>query len=599
MNSRMLDKAKIVFDPKELRFSFHADPTMVEQWDEPPMHLLETAIKTRSDDKDAAAQAIQIKHCALYLDRLKPVWNAYKVNPRLPPVNVTIAEAYPAMPGVQLDFDLAKNDRIFLSLPPEPDMVRSWHPSWIEAYINHRLVSSELLGQVNSAQLKVSYARAAFFGERVESAPLIVLPRSNPLKFGKLYQILVSPQRLEIEVLVGDVVAFQSESLREQLYQELDAASWNLLQAEYRSPFFRNMQRSLAKSLDNALHQPYALGLNLPLVLSGGFFLREEREAPFLSSLKSSELALELQDQGRSTPRTCLGSAHFSSHETLMRRRGLLKSEAGREDSLSLGVSYFPALSLTKGAAPASQELLSFAKQSRASYPPSQRELQALTFAIPGQAWEKYKNAAELFWREFMRDFRQSQGADSSMTLFSQHFPISLPRTHAKPKAAVTRPGSHDAAAWLPMIVREVVALPFVSGDPVTIASYLAPDISAAAVGLALDGLLKGGLLEFDSFSRRYVQKAKNLMTGDDKQMEKIRRFHEEISELAEAMIEVKHEETQSLAFRLPIAAHRFEEARTRIRRWIHDVLEQSNAEGQPDQVFQLTVQMFKNADEV
>lgn len=596
-SSRFSDKAIIAFDPKEFRFELGIEAALVEQWEEPPLHLIETAVKTRYED---AAKTHPLKHLLLCLDRLKPCWNAYRMNPRLPPVKVTVATAFPSLPGLEIGFDLVKNDRVFISLPPDPALLRGWHPSWIESHIHQRLASSELAGQVNPAQLKVLYARAAHFGERIEKQPLIILPRSNPLKFGKLYQILVSLSRLEVEVLIGDVLAFQSESLREKLYQELDGALWSLGPGEGRSPFYRHMNRSLGQSLDKAREQPYALGLQLPLVLSGGFFLREESAAPFLSDMKSSDLALELQDRRPQRPRTRLGSASHRTHEELLRRRGLIKRDASPsgDEGLTPGISYFPPLALTRGAAEASQDFLDFAKQARASYPPAQRELQALTFAIPAQLWEKYQGDVESFWRDFMATFGQSQGPNASLTLLCHHFPLSLPRMRAKPKAAVTKPGSHDAASWLPMIVREVIALPFVPGDPAAIASYLAPEVSAAAVSRALEGLVKGGLLEYDSYARRYVQKAKNLMTGDDKQMEKIKRFHEEISELAAAMVAAKDPETQSLAFRLPLARERFEEARGRIRRWIHEVLEQSNHETQADQIFQLTVQLFLNSEE-
>ncbi len=51
--------------------------------------------------------------------------------------------------------------------------------------------------------------------------------------------------------------------------------------------------------------------------------------------------------------------------------------------------------------------------------------------------------------------------------------------------------------------------------------------------------------------------------------------------------------ETHSLALTLPIASGQFEEARTRIRAWIHELLDRSRRESDADQIFQLNVQMF------
>lgn len=582
-----MDVSKIIFDKKKYHFLFPVTLDMTEQWEEPPYHLLETAVRSYQEDHPEW----RFKSCSLHTNRLKAVWNAYKLNPRIPVVQVAIAEAYPDLPGFQATIDTKSNDRVLISLPEDLSLLRSWQPAWLESFVNQKLASSNYEARINSAQLRILYARALYGGETIENAAVGFNRRANPLKSGKAYQILASPNRLEVEVVIGDVLALEKAEMRARLQTEINDSLWSLAKAEQKSPYYRNLSKAVMKGLDDALEQPFILGLDLPFSLPGGFFLREEREAPFLGDFRTAAVSTQLQQKKARLLPDEISRGEQDMRLGLLIRRGVL---AGSDKvAPAAEMSYVPPQSLVTAPNEVVRGFLKFAAHARIAYPNSHRELQGLTFTIPGAEAERYAAQVRDFWKSFIADFMATQSTEHPMILLCHHFPISLPKTQMKPRGLLAKVGAQDNATWLPMIVREMIALPHVLGDPQSIASYMAPEVSPAAVKKALEGLMKSGLVEFDSLSRRYVQKSRNLVTGDDKLIDKIRRFHEEISELAETMIADRYAGTESTAFAISIAASRFDEARQRIRTWVHELLERSDKEIDADQVFQISVQMF------
>lgn len=145
------------------------------------------------------------------------------------------------------------------------------------------------------------------------------------------------------------------------------------------------------------------------------------------------------------------------------------------------------------------------------------------------------------------------------------------------------------------MIVREIIALPSVPADPASIASCLVPHVSATAVKKALDSLLTLGMISYDPVFRRYHQRERNVVTGDEKAHDKILRIHEEMSELAAAVLDDPPETMRSLAIHLLIDPEAFEAARQRIREWLHGLLDRTSKERDQDQLYQLSIQMFQD----
>jgi uncharacterized protein (TIGR02147 family) len=110
----------------------------------------------------------------------------------------------------------------------------------------------------------------------------------------------------------------------------------------------------------------------------------------------------------------------------------------------------------------------------------------------------------------------------------------------------------------------------------------------------ALDSLLALGMISYDPNFRRYHQRERNVVTGDEKPSEKIRRIHEEMSDLAAAVLEDPPETMRSVAIHVLIDPAAFEPAKLKIREWLHGLLDRTGKERDQDQLFQLNIQMFQ-----
>lgn len=574
------EKFKIEFDPKRYKFLLQVHAQDLKRWEEPPLHLLETAVSSQIEDRFPK----RMHHAQIFMDRVKAVWNAYPRYPDQSVVQLVLAELYPDMPGLVVDMDTSHHEQVMITLPPDPELIAAWHPAWIEALANVKLKNIGSKSTVNPAQLRIMYSRAAHFHEAIENYPISTAGRSNPLKSGKDYHILANAQRLELELVVGAIRGLVDEGTQKRLMEDIDEALWKLIHAYGRTPFLKDFRKPLRKALQDAQLQPQAVGIEVPLVLPVAFFLKEEDESPKLAELKT--IAAHFQARHPDVVQTQV--SHY--HRDEMKERFRLLEKRGIPGAASL----YPVSSLHMMDQDLSSEFLAFAKHGRSTFLSSQRELQAMVFTIPGIRAERYGNAVESFWQEFIQTYGTNSDAGKPVTIISHFFPMSVNPHERKPLAQGRKRQDNDSASWLPMIVREIIALPSVPADPASIASCLAPNVSEAAVKKALDSLLNLGMISYDSNLRRYHQRERNVVTGDEKAHEKILRIHEEMSDLAAAVLEDPPPSMRSLALHVLIEADQFENARQRIREWLHGLLEQTNKERDQDQLFQLSIQMFQ-----
>ncbi|HYX34289.1 MAG TPA: TIGR02147 family protein [Oligoflexus sp.] len=578
--NKVPDNFKVEFDEKRYKFFLNVHVSYLKHWEDPPLHLVDAMIKGQLDERFPQRQ----HHVQFFLDRLKGIWNSMARFPEQKGVQVIVAELYPELRGFVVDMDTVNNEQVLITLPADQELVASWHPAWLEAYGNMKLVNAGVKGLLNPAQIRMAYSRAAYFRETIESYPISTAARSNPLKSGKDYHILVHPMRLELEVAIGAIRNLESEDAQKLLFDDLNEAVWKLVHTFGRTPFFKDFRKVIRQSLKMAQHQPCVIGANLPLVLPGGFFLKEETEAPRLSELKTIAAYFQARDPAKAASQV----SYFHRDEMSERKRLIVKRGIPGVASL------YPVSSLSTMDPALANEFLAFAKLGRSTFLSSQRELQAMVFTIPGATAERYGKAVESFWQEFIQTFGSNKDDGECITIISHFFPMSVTPRERKPLAQGRKRQDHDSASWLPMIVREIIALPSVPADPATIAACLAPNVSEAAVKKALDGLLASGMISYDSAYRRYHQRERNVVTGDEKAHEKILRIHEEMSELAAAVLEDPPETMRSVAIHVLIDPTVFEAARQRIREWLHGLLDRTSKERDQDQLYQLSIQMFK-----
>src|SRR5687768_2355236 len=112
-------------DEKRAQLFCKVLPEHLERWDAPPVHLYESAVKVRIEQ----SQDERFRHAAVRGDRLTAVWNAYRNQPELPYVKVILAEGFPLMKGLQVDFETNDLQSVYLTLPESPITLRSWHPA--------------------------------------------------------------------------------------------------------------------------------------------------------------------------------------------------------------------------------------------------------------------------------------------------------------------------------------------------------------------------------------------------------------------------------------------------------------------------------------
>jgi hypothetical protein len=574
------EKFKIEFDPKRYKYLLQVHAQDLKRWEEPPLHLLETAVSSQIEDQFPK----RMHHAQIFMERVKAVWNAFPRYPDQSLVQLVLAELYPDMPGLVVDMDTVHHEQVLITLPRNPELISAWHPAWIEAFANAKLKHIGSKSTVNSAQLRIMYSRAAHFHEAIENYPISTAGRSNPLKSGKDYHVLAHAQRLELELVVGAIHALADEGAQRLLMEEIDEALWKLIHAYGRTPFLKDFRKPLRKALQDAQLQPQAVGIEVPLVLPVAFFLKEEDQSPKLAELKT--IAAHFQSRHPELLQSQV--SHY--HRDEMKERTRLLQKRGIPGSASL----YPVSSLPMMDKDLSNEFLAFARHGRSTFLSSQRELQAMVFTIPGTSAERYGKAMEGFWREFIQTYGTNKDEGKPVTVISHFFPMSVNPRERKPIVQGRKRQDNDSASWLPMIVREIIALPSVPADPASIASCLAPNVSEGAVKKALESLLNLGMISYDAAARRYHQRERNVVTGDEKAHEKILRIHEEMSELAAAVLDDPPPGMRSLALHVLIEPAQFEHARQRIREWLHGLLEQTTKERDQDQLFQLSIQMFQ-----
>ncbi|WP_141731586.1 TIGR02147 family protein [Oligoflexus tunisiensis] len=578
--NKIPDKLKVEFDARRYKFLLHVHADSLKAWETPPLHLVEAAVKSQVD----LHIPDRLHHLHLTVDRLKGVWNALPRYPEIKVIQVVVAELYPDLPGFVVDIDTTHDDQVLITLPSRNELVLSWHPAWLEAYANLKLFNAGIKGTLNPAQLRMAYTRASQFHEPIVNHPISFAARSNPTKAGKDYHLLVHPVRHEMELVVGSVHNLLQENVQKQLFEEMDEAGWKLVHSSGRTPFFKDFRKVIRRSLELVQNQPQAIGLELPLVLPAGFFLKEENQSPRLSELKTIAAYFQARDPAKATHQV----SFFHRDEMSARQRLLTKR------GIPGAASLYPVSALHLMETELARDFLDFAKLGRSTFLSSQRELQAMVFTIPGASAERYAREMECVWRDFIRTYGTNKEDGQCITILSHFFPLSVNPHARKPQSQGRKKQDHDGASWLPMIVREIIALPAVPADPAAIASCLAPNVSGTAVKKALDSLLAMGMISYDPNQRRYHQRERNVVTGDEKAHEKILRIHEEMSELAAAVLDDPPDTMRSLAIHVLIDSQSFDVARQKIREWLHGLLDRTGKERDQDQVFQLSIQMFQ-----
>lgn len=582
--SSLADDLLVEFDEERHEFYCCVTRRHLERWHRPPLHLLADSLRVR---KDVAEKQLRMRQATLDLSRLNAIWNAFRTGHEdVVQVRVVLGESFPPLPGFYVDIEADEPRYVFVTLPENADVVRSWNPLWLEASVNRRLAGAGRQGAANAAQLRIMHARVAYFGEHVKRTRLLVERRTNPLRFDRPYQLLVEPQRGEVELLLGQPRALSSSNAQDQLHGELVDLLWGMARANKRSSIAYHFREDLARWLHEAMQQPTVLGLGLPLVLPAAFFLLEELQPPWLDDPQT----MARLDQIRREPQ--VGVTGPVDH-LLLRRGAATLTEANRLVANERTQAY-SLVNLVLAPADIRERYLAEGRRGRADLQANERDLQALTIPLAAEAVEGYIVRVERFARDLAAELSAfEERGDRRLISLCQCFPLTLPYAARKAAADVVSSQVHDEASWLMLVVRELVGLTTAPGDPVGLATMLVPPVSAEAVKKALAMLVGGKLIQFDEVEQRYKLTSKNIMTGDNKGGDRMRRAHEEIADLGAALLGQRGAQGTWFASTVAIDTAHFEIAKKRLLAFFRGMFEEAADSTRADVILQVHVQMF------
>jgi hypothetical protein len=566
----------VEFEPKRGRFVTDITRAQIQRWDEPPVFLFENKLADRIEHPETPRFPRHFR----YVEKVAAVWKAMQSHTQVPRVKLVLAQGCPDLAGVSVEIDPSRERVVLLTLPQGADLA-TWRPSQLEAYVNFQLSKLQVDGVVNAAQLRTAYARAAFHNELIAKYPLSIRYRAAGHGFSGPYHIVTDHERHEVDLLVADVSGLRSQAFRDRMFAEIDEALWRLSADAGISPVARAVRNDLEPVFDEAIIGPQSIGFDLPLVLPGGFFLRDEATHPRLS-----DPATLLRLIG-SKPFRTESVENRQRRDQMLERRGVL-----RDGSVAPKARIFPILPLETQPRTTQDRYLELARRARAALDFGDRELQALTVAIGAQSATKYADEINRFWRELCaRSAGPVVDTDTKVLVWSNWLPLS--HRPSEPRPLFESDQAFDKASWLTLVVREFFGMKTVVPTPEGIASVLLPDISVKAVERALENLVASKLIWRDPADGRYKQSAATIMTGNDLPSLNVQRLHEDFSELAGAMLARSPKLCRSRAamFRIPLPD--FQKVKNELRALLEDLLTRSAKEPNPDQVFLLSAQMF------
>ncbi len=145
---------------------------------------------------------------------------------------------------------------------------------------------------------------------------------------------------------------------------------------------------------------------------------------------------------------------------------------------------------------------------------------------------------------------------------------------------------------WYSFVIREMVRLKDFEASPEVIAAKLLFPISEREVAVAIENLLKVGLLRRDGEGKLHVSEGR-VHTIDDYANEAVKRYHEQMLENAKAslrLIPVERRDVSAITLSMP--RHAISKAKELIREF-QDKFSQLLEQEESDAVYQLQVQLF------
>jgi uncharacterized protein (TIGR02147 family) len=145
---------------------------------------------------------------------------------------------------------------------------------------------------------------------------------------------------------------------------------------------------------------------------------------------------------------------------------------------------------------------------------------------------------------------------------------------------------------WHHPVIRELVASPLYSGDPVALAKLLLPSITPQQARHSIALLEKLGMIE--RRGKQYVQTSPLLTTGPEVNSLAVANFHRNMGRLAiEALDRIPREERNISSSTIFITGEMFDTIRKRIEEFRKELLGLADAGQQGERVYQINFQLF------
>lgn len=530
-----------------------------------------------------------------YPDRLERVW-AYIQN-KTPdfPVWVTIAEAAPALKGFYCHFPpMDESSDCLLTIKSDPSKVQNWKLSWMRQNAESQLAKYAGKIEVGTPHLlaaKVQYlVSEAVVKDRKIRAKAEVFSLRKDVK----YLVRVYEDTGEIIVIFYDY-SLQDSSFRTQVYQDIKKAQERLAHAGW--AFVMDMKQNCEAFFGQLDARTLKMNFDLPKTLLVGVGLNFKgldnnivTDAVWQQFYCSALAVGELANGERFWPEPIrkatldvaskLKKAHIISSKA--KYNGNYINPKFTRQQTRLGLS---------GAA-ADELALKIAQDALVNLKAERRSIQGLTLSVSNADFLSIREKIEKFQLAVLALTKKAQDKDQVYHLNTTFLPLTCEFAESNLAPALSEVEIYDQ--WINTTVREMIGLRDFKPEPAWICRRLILKVEDVKVRLALEGLKKSGLIEFDSQQNKFICPDPNIKTEPEAKGLNVVKFHQAMMQASVQILQrIKKQEHFFTQVSMATNDEQAQEVKKLINGFMESLLEKEQSFGDADHIYQLNLQFF------
>jgi hypothetical protein len=553
----------------------------------------------------------RIEFFEFFEERMKTVWQHFKKEPSQPKVTLLLAQGCPHLPFVKVLPGKGAGTMALLTISAPCQTVASWSFTWLAMHLQKAVTKLGFQEPIHLPQIHAAWLRASKEDSAVKEFPIERSSLMPGTKLERPFQIFVRQQAHEIFVAVQDFHYFRSEYNKAAFLAEIKSET--LLAAEGNSEFtYFILSEHIAKTLAEGMQGIESLGISTPacFLVSLGFRknLREGdgnspdstlQDAWYLPLLRELSTLEEFEPEPEwimTKLNVWLGYRQIMEGIKHLAQRRLIRLVENAEKPLQTMELIVGDATLSQMSPTQYQHLMiSEAEKSISETTQTRREINAVTFFIPEKIIPTITEKILAFARSVRKRSERLTFANQVYQLNFQLFPFTrIPDFEPPGKTSPLQPAHDTSAEWSNTVVRELVALPEFSADPLWIAEQLLFPISEKQAQQSLNTLIKSGFIKRDPTTGRHAQSASTVKTGAEVTGEAVIRHHKSMLTLAKL---AAHYVSEARRFSVTATLRMSDDLASQIKGELqqigYDIVAMSEKEARPDQVYQLNTQFF------